>query len=410
MSSTASYESFDTKIPGGGSQFQLARVDSKDSEGKSHIDLLCLGAGSSALTMEGVQIVAGERRPVAIKQIILDKRQLEMIGATEMRGLEALAGRAHEKIVRFFQSFQGDAGGGRIVLSLVFERCPTAMPFRIPAELSTKSFCLPSPGASQPDQYGCDLYSNPFKRAPFNMREAVYVIEQVLRAVAHLHAATPPVIHRDVKPENVLIWGSTVDSATGDVLLDVKLTDYGTMRRMDSRDLTVGTGTRSFMASEVDTKSGENVKTRRPIGSYDASADIFSSGATLFFLVTAESPSGDTRKTWQSRLGAHTFVTAADSKAWYKAHPLLYEAAKTLAAAETVARGVAGGAGGGVDPAAAGRTAVPSVSTLDFYFPPTSSQRFLLEHLVSDDSSLRFNAAEALAWIAKSDLVKKNRC
>ena len=279
------------------------------------------------MTMDGVHIVAGERRGVAIKQIILDKKQLESIGATEMRGLEALAGRTHEKIVRFFQSFQGDAGGGRLVLSLVFERCPTAVPFRIPAELSSKSFCIPAAGATQPDQLGCDLYSNPLKRAPFTAREAVHVIQQVLSAVAHLHAATPPVIHRDVKPENVLIWGSSADAVSGEVLLDVKLTDYGTMRRVDTRDLTVGTGTRAFMASEVDTQSGENAKTRRPIGSYDASADVFSTGATLFFLVTAQSPSGDTRKSWQSRLGGSTLTTPADSKAWYKAHPLLYEQA-----------------------------------------------------------------------------------
>jgi serine/threonine protein kinase len=388
-------EAFDTKIPGGGSSFQLLRVDSVGEDGKRRMELQCLGAGTFALTMDGIHIVAGERRPVAIKQIILDKKQLESIGSTEMRGLQALSGRGHEKIVQFFQSFQGDAGNGRMVLSLVFERCPVSKPFRVPAELSSKSFCLPCPGITQPDNLGCDLYSNSIKSAPFTVREAVYIIEQVLQAVAHLHAATPPIIHRDIKPENVLIWGSRRDEATGDVLLDVKVTDYGTVRRLDLRDMTVGTGTRPFMAAEVDTQSGENVKTHRPTGSYGASADVYSIGATLYFLITSQSPSGDTRKGWKMRHGSTTFVSAADSKAWYKAHPALYEAAKAEAAAAPAKDGDAAG----------GRTAVPPVSTLDFFFAPTSPQRFLLEHLVSDDSSTRFTASSAITWIRESGII-----
>lgn len=267
-------------------------------------------------------------------------------------------------------------------LSFVFERCPTAVPFPIAATLSPKGFCVPADGASQPEALGCDLYSNPIKApttSPFSVREAAHVLKQVLAAVAHLHAATPPIVHRDVKPENLLIWRAERDAASGELLLEVKLTDYGTMRRLDKRDLTVGSGTRAFMAGEVDAPTGANAKTRVPTGSYDASVDVYSAGATFFFLVTGASPSGDTRKAWQLRLGGESTVTVDMSKKWYKAHPAAWAAAQ--------------GAGGG---------SVPPVTTLDYFFPEGSVQRELLQRLVSPSD--RLSAADALAWMQAAGL------
>lgn len=46
---------------------------------------------------------------------------------------------------------------------------------------------------------GCDLASNGIKTAPFSPREARYIIEQILRALAAFHSATPPVVHRFVE-------------------------------------------------------------------------------------------------------------------------------------------------------------------------------------------------------------------
>ena len=400
-SSSAPPREYDTKIAGGGSMYVLRRADAADGP-----KLMCLGAGTLALTMDGFRCLGVEREPVAIKQISVESRRAaELVGAQEQRGLEALAGRSHPNIVRLITSFSGDEGSGRQRLSFVFERCPTAVPFPVAAETTSKGFCVPLQGATNPDRCGCDLYSNPHKSAPFSPREAVHIIRQVLGALAHLHAAKPPVVHRDVKPENILIWGVHRDEERGDLLMDVKLTDYGTMRRIDRRDLTVGTGTRCFMASEVDEMTGTSPTTHKPTGTYGLGVDIFSVGATLFWLVTGESPSGNTREKWQTRLGGQTVVSAERSKAWYKEHRELYERAKAAAASAAGASGGASGGSGAHEVVGGGsggatRTSVPPVTTLDYFFPPGSALRTLLEGLVETKTG-QFTAETALEWIQR---------
>ena len=194
--------------------------------------LHCLGCGGYACTLDGVKTDGPfSRTPVAIKQVALDRRAAERFEAAEMRGLQAVGARPHARIVRYLGMFRGDEGGGRTRLSFVFERCPTADPFLVEAETSERGFLVPIEGRlHQPRRTGCDLVSNPLKPAPLTTREARWVVAQLLEAVAHLHAQTPPVIHRDVKPDNVLVWGvDAVDAGTGETLMGIKLTDYGTV-------------------------------------------------------------------------------------------------------------------------------------------------------------------------------------
>ena len=48
--------------------------------------LKCLGAGSSALTMDGFRCLGAERVPVAVKQISVDSRRAaDLVGAQEQR-------------------------------------------------------------------------------------------------------------------------------------------------------------------------------------------------------------------------------------------------------------------------------------------------------------------------------------
>jgi hypothetical protein len=201
-----------------------------------------------------VRILGGVRTPVAIKQIALDKRAAEAAASGENRGLAALAGRAHPCIVKYLACFQADEGGGRMRMSFVFERCPLAAPFLLAADRNARGALVPGGDAAQGEREGADLMNNPVARAPLALVEAVFVVKQLLSAIAYLHAAN--IVHRDIKPENTLIWGAA-RGAGGERLLHVKITDYGTRRTaMEGEGLTVGSGTRNFMAPEVDAATG----------------------------------------------------------------------------------------------------------------------------------------------------------
>lgn len=266
----------------------------------------------------------GNRIPVAIKHVAMDRRAAELFEKYEMRGIESLTGRNHSSLVKFIGYFKGEDGDGRIRMNFVFERCPTAVPYLLDAITTGKGFVVPSDDfSSADDRVGCDLLSNPLRVPPMDILEAKFIIRQVLEALQYLHGSTPSILHRDVKPGNILIWGSTSktiennnnssssnnnSSSTNKTLIymDIKLTDYGTVRRMDTRDLTVGQGTKSFMAPEVDVQTG--TKNAKPTGTYDTSVDIFSVGATFFYLVTGQTPDGNTRKAWYQRFGSEVLL------------------------------------------------------------------------------------------------------
>lgn len=92
---------------------------------------------------------------------------------------------------------------------------------------------------------------------------------QILRALLYLHEQNPPVIHRDIKCDNIFI-----NSTTG----LVKLGDFGlatTFRGVHKASLV---GTSEFLAPEVWN------------GHYDVKADIWAFGMACLELVTSEYP------------------------------------------------------------------------------------------------------------------------
>ncbi len=326
---------FDSPIPGGGSMYLYRRVDVSGGP-----MLLALGCGTFATTMDCVRVLSGERLPVAIKQIALPKSAAEAAEKEEVRGLRALSGRSHPNIVRYFTSFRGEEGGGRVRISFVFERCPLAVPFPLLAVPSGSGAMVPTENVAQPPAAGCDLSNNALRKAPYTLREAVGIVRQVLHALAYLHASTPPIVHRDIKcvhhylaavaaccftfsgvrassnphatspcrifslcrPENILIWGAKKCERTGEQLFSVKITDFGTIRTAAKweQDFTLGRGTLEFMAPEVEMAissiseaagggGGGAARGSKPppkaLASYTTSIDVFSAGATLFYLV-----------------------------------------------------------------------------------------------------------------------------
>ncbi|EKX30953.1 hypothetical protein GUITHDRAFT_122841 [Guillardia theta CCMP2712] len=129
-------------------------------------------------------------------------------------------------------------------------------------------------------------------------RRAVSWVEDILSALAYLHAQKPPVIHRDIKPANMLLTG---DGRT------VKIGDFGLSRRCPhaaaasgnsspprpggspqgdaggieiSLDLTATTGTYRYMAPEI----------FRGEGQYTAAVDVYSFSLVMWYIFAGEHP------------------------------------------------------------------------------------------------------------------------
>ena len=124
------------------------------------------------------------------------------------------------------------------------------------------------------------------------LEQAATILRQVLGALAHAHQQG--VVHRDVKPENILIHQrAAVDGFAGPGI--VMLTDFGlgqSSRRnpttsiamsmsVESPDAKALVGTLDYMSPE-----------QRAGGEVDARSDLYACGVVLFEMLTGDRPAG----------------------------------------------------------------------------------------------------------------------
>ena len=110
------------------------------------------------------------------------------------------------------------------------------------------------------------------RRGPLSIDDTIALAGQLADALAYAHAQG--VIHRDVKPANVMLVGGAVD--------DARLLDFGVARRGEGELTRTGQviGTPGFMAPE-------QALGRRGL---DARADLFGLGCTLYAALTGATP------------------------------------------------------------------------------------------------------------------------
>ncbi len=106
--------------------------------------------------------------------------------------------------------------------------------------------------------------------APLNWREAIHFITQILRALDHAHSRG--IIHRDIKPQNVLILRDG----------SVKVTDFGIAR--------IASAAQHTMTAEA-IGSVHYISPEQAKGSHvDCRTDIYSAGVVLYEMLTGRLP------------------------------------------------------------------------------------------------------------------------
>ncbi|HXX93994.1 MAG TPA: serine/threonine-protein kinase [Planctomycetota bacterium] len=106
------------------------------------------------------------------------------------------------------------------------------------------------------------------------LKDSVEIIRQVCRGLALAHSQDPPIIHRDIKPQNILV-GYDVQG------LHVRLSDFGLAKQVNPLSrLATAAGTPGFKGPEVFLKEKQD----------SAAGDVFAVGTTLYLLLTDRFP------------------------------------------------------------------------------------------------------------------------
>jgi len=125
---------------------------------------------------------------------------------------------------------------------------------------------------------------------PLNVK--LSILDDVCLGLRYLHSRNPPIVHRDLSPNNILLGGQ----------LEAKITDLGVakvMRTEDGTSMTKVPGTPAFMPPESLAKRA----------AYGPPLDIFSYGGVILYIITRMWPEPSDREQLNTLTGKWEVVS-----------------------------------------------------------------------------------------------------
>ncbi|MEL6441641.1 MAG: serine/threonine-protein kinase [Cyanobacteria bacterium J06621_8] len=199
-----------------------------------------LGQGGTAVTYEAVDLTQPELS-VAIKVLSLQQTSDWKLVELFEREVKVLKNLDHPRIPKYLDYFSVDTERDR--------------QFMLVQELV--------PGKSLGDLVEQGWY--------FQEPEVKNIAQQVLEILTYLHGFQPPVIHRDIKPHNII----RTDAG------EIYLVDLGAVQDVYRNTLTRG----ATFVGTIDYMSPEQLR-----GHASFASDLYSLGCTLLYLLTRRSP------------------------------------------------------------------------------------------------------------------------
>ncbi len=112
-------------------------------------------------------------------------------------------------------------------------------------------------------------------KTPLKEKEVLAWADQIANALNFMHSQEPPIVHRDIKPSNIKLMPHGL----------IKLVDFGLVKILAPEEVTItiiqGQGTALY--TPLEQYGGSDAHT-------DIRSDIYAFGATLYHLLTNESP------------------------------------------------------------------------------------------------------------------------
>jgi serine/threonine protein kinase len=108
---------------------------------------------------------------------------------------------------------------------------------------------------------------------PFDIAQVLAWADQLLDALEFLHGQNPPIVHRDIKPANMKPLPGR----------RIKLLDFGIARQL-------APGSQTVAAAKAYSEDYSPLEQFSATGHTDARSDIYALGATLYHLLTNETP------------------------------------------------------------------------------------------------------------------------